>query len=435
MIWENIQLAFSTLVSNKMRSLLTMLGIIIGIMSIITIVIIGDAMTSSVSDNLSSLGASNINISIQEKSSLETESLRPGGVPGAIPGQAAKTSISGKTPSSDDLISDQMIEDMRANFVYDIQGVSLSHSGGSATVQDGDLKANVSINGTNVDYLLANSVTLLSGRYISDADLAEKSMTAVVSEKLILQMFPGGSDPLGEQIKLYKTNSIEIFTIVGVYQHEQNAFMGSTVSDEHAPTNIYIPVTTAKQDVLEKNFTSVTVIGAPGSDVHELTSSLQSYFDGIYSNNNAWRVNVSNMASMLDAVTGTLSTISLAIAFIAGISLLVGGIGVMNIMLVSVTERTREIGTRKALGAKNFHIQFQFVMEAMIIALFGGIIGMILGIGLGAAVAAIFAVPLVVSPVTVIGSVLFAMVIGVFFGFFPANKAAKLDPIDALRYE
>jgi len=138
---------------------------------------------------------------------------------------------------------------------------------------------------------------------------------------------------------------------------------------------------------------------------------------------------------MLDTITETLSTISVAIAVIAGISLLVGGIGVMNIMLVSVTERTREIGTRKALGARNYHIQLQFVTEAIIIASIGGVIGLLLGIGLGAIIAAVFGVPLVVSPLTTAGCVLFSMVIGVFFGLYPANKAAKLDPIEALRYE
>jgi len=440
MIWENIQLAFSSLISNKMRSLLTMLGIIIGIMSIITIVFIGDAMTASVSDSLSSLGTNNITVSIREKSIQQTDQpdgRSTGRDSGPSVGfvQQVAVSTGGKMPSSEDLISEQMIADMTAYFSEDIQGVSLSYGAGSATVQDGELYANVSVNGVNGDYLLANNVKLLSGRYISEVDLKEKGMTAIVSDKLVQKMFPGGVSPMGQQIRLYRPNAIEIYTIIGVYQYEQNIFAGNMASDENIQTTLYVPLTTAKQDLLEKNFTSITVIGSQSSDVHELTAALQNYFDMVYSNNKTWEAAAFNITSILDAVTETMGTISLAIAFIASISLLVGGIGIMNIMLVSVTERTREIGTRKALGAQNYHIQFQFVMEAVIIALVGGIIGLLLGIGAGMAAASALGVSLVVSPLIVVGSVLFAMVIGVIFGYFPANKAAKLDPIDALRYE
>jgi putative ABC transport system permease protein len=236
-------------------------------------------------------------------------------------------------------------------------------------------------------------------------------------------------------VKVYRSRSIEIFTIIGVYRFEQLGFGGSTVSDRDITTTFYIPVSTAKQDLIEKNYNSITVIVSQNSDVPLLTNRFQSYFDGLYAGNETWRASVTNMTSMLDTITDTMGTISLAIAIIAGISLLVGGIGVMNIMLVSVTERTREIGTRKALGAKNFHIQFQFVTEATIIALIGGAIGLLMGIGIGAIMSAVFEVPLVISPITTMGCVLFSMLIGIFFGLYPANKAAKLDPIEALRYE
>ena len=429
MIIENVQLAFSSLKSNKMRALLTMLGIIIGIMSIITIVVIGDAMTATVSDNLSSLGASNVTVSVQERSARQ------------IPGmpmnfaQFGGSSRGGKTPESSDLISEKMIEGLKINFPNEIAGVSLSHSGGSARAQDGERYANVSITGTNADYFLANGLTLVAGRLTSDADVGEKAKTAVVSDRLAGRMFPDGADPVGRQIKIYKSNAIELYTVIGVYEYEQSPIMGRLVSEDEISTAMYVPVSTAKQDLLEKNFNSITVIGSPETDVQKLTKTLQDYFDTLYFVNGTWRANVSNMATMLDTITETLNTISLAIAFIAGISLVVGGIGVMNIMLVSVTERTREIGTRKALGAKNFHIRFQFVTEALIIALVGGIIGMALGVLLGWAVATVFGVKMVVSPFVIFGSMLFSMAIGVFFGLYPANRAAKLDPIEALRYE
>jgi len=427
-MWENITLAFSSLKSNKMRALLTMLGIIIGIMSIIAILIIGDAMTSAVSGSLSSLGAGNITVSVQERGETDNSGMR------GLIGRNPRPSSSGKVPTSDDLISDSMIAALKTSFPNDVAGVSVSYSGGPAQARDGDLYANISITGANADYTKANNITMLSGKFISDTDVRDKNPSAVVSDKLVNNMFPAGAEPIGRQLKIYKSNSIEIYTIIGVYKYEQLGF-GGTVSDQDISTTFYIPISTAKQDILEQNYTYMTVIGSVGSDVTALTNKLQNYFDLIYSGNATWRASVSNMTTMLDTITSTMGTISTAIAVIAGISLLVGGIGVMNIMLVSVTERTREIGTRKALGARNYHIQLQFVTEAMIISVIGGIIGLLLGIGVGAIIAAVFGVPLVVSPLTTIACVLFSMAIGVFFGLYPANKAAKLDPIEALRYE
>jgi len=328
-----------------------------------------------------------------------------------------------------------MIEDMRAYFANDIIGVSMSRGVGRAQARDLDLFADVNVSGVNPDYFLENSLTLVAGRLINDADFNDRSMTALVSDRLVSRMFVNGEDPIGQQIRLFRPNVIEVYTIVGVYTYVQSVFMGDFTPDENAPTVFYIPLSTAMHGIIERNFTSFTAIGSPSADIHELTSALQAYFNRIYENNEFWRITVMNMASILDAVQNTLGAISLAIAFIAGISLVVGGIGVMNIMLVSVTERTREIGTRKALGAKNFHIRLQFVVESLIIALVGGIIGMALGVGIGWAITGVFEVPLVVSPVVVIGSMFFSMSIGVFFGIYPANKAAKLDPIDALRYE
>ena len=431
MILENIGLAFQSLKSNKMRAFLTMLGIIIGIMSIIGIMTIGDAMTASVSGNLSSLGTNNITLSVQERGAEGGMFMRmgPGGGGGVRVG-----SNNPKQPESDDLITDRMIAGLREAFPAALAGIAISYSAGGAKAQDGDLYANISITGVNADYGLANNVTLLSGSFISESDVESKSQSAVVSDKFVNNMFPGGGDPIGKTVKIYKTSSIELYTIIGVYQYEQMGF-GGTSSEKDMSTTFYVPVTTAKQDLLEKNYSNITVVGAAESDVNELTDQLQSYCNRLYANNDEWQVSASNMSSMLETVESTLSTISIAIAFIAGISLLVGGIGVMNIMLVSVTERTKEIGTRKALGAQNFHIQLQFVTEAVMVSAVGGIIGLALGIAVGSIASNFLDVKPVISPVTTIGAVVFAMAIGVIFGLYPANKAAKLDPIDALRYE
>ncbi len=426
MLWEFISLAIESLKSNKMRALLTMLGIIIGIMSIISIVIIGDAMTSSVTDSLSTLGTNNITVSLQERGKESSNMMM---------GTVSRASSSGKIPTTEDLISDQMISDLSQNFSEEIAGVSLSYSGGNAQAREGEVYANISINGVNADFVNANNIEILAGRFLSENDIATKSQTAVVSDKFVKNIFADMDSAIGKEVKIYKDKSIEMYTVIGIYEYQQTGFGGSTASDQDIRTTFYIPVSTAKQDLIEKNYNYITVVGSEESDVNDLTDRIQKYFDNVYTNNKDWKLSVTNLTTMLDTVTSTLNTISIAIAFIAGISLLVGGIGVMNIMLVSVTERTREIGTRKALGAKNFHIQFQFVIEAIIISSIGGVIGLLLGIGVGAIIAKIFSVPLVISPFVSIGSVLFSMAIGVFFGLFPANKAAKLDPIEALRYE
>ena len=177
------------------------------------------------------------------------------------------------------------------------------------------------------------------------------------------------------------------------------------------------------------------MVTSVGTDATQFLNQVQYFFDSRYRKNEDFQVSAYSMESMVSSMTDMLSTVSLAIAVIAGISLLVGGIGVMNIMLVSITERTREIGTRKALGATNGSIQLQFIVEAVIICLIGGMIGIILGVGLGSVAAKLLGYAAKASVLSIVVSVLFSMVIGVFFGFYPANKAAKLDPIEALRYE
>jgi putative ABC transport system permease protein len=170
-------------------------------------------------------------------------------------------------------------------------------------------------------------------------------------------------------------------------------------------------------------------------DISTFTTELSTYLSNIYTKNIKFVAQASNMESMLESRTSMMNTVSLAISGIAAISLIVGGIGVMNIMLVSVTERTREIGTRKALGAKGSHIKMQFIVESVIICSIGGILGIALGLGAGSAGAKAMGYSMTVSPLVILISFSFSMFIGVFFGYYPAKKAAELDPIEALRYE
>lgn len=429
MIKENIKLSLASLRANKLRSILTMLGIIIGIMAITSIVFIGKAMTSSISKELSSFGGRNISVNLQKRDSdmMFYEDYNSG--------DSDESKDNGIKPKSEDLISDSMISEIVNKFPNDIEGISINQSKGSAQAKEGDLYANVSVSGVNYNYSKENSIKMIYGNFISDTDLKNHSNVAVVSDSFVGNLFPNEDNILGRQVKIYSKDSIDLYEVVGVYKEENMGQMEGAASGKEMSTNFYIPLSTAKEDMIEKNHSSITIIGKEEKYIENFTNKLQKHFDSIYEHNEDWKVSVSSMASSLEMVTSTLKKISIAITAIAGISLLVGGIGVMNIMLVSVTERTREIGTKKALGAKRKHIQLQFVIEAIIISFIGGLIGLLLGIAIGFIISLVFSVPFIFSPWVAIISISFSLFIGIFFGSYPAKKAATLDPIEALRYE
>ena len=419
-LYENILLAISGLRANKMRALLTMLGIIIGIGSVIGIVMVGDSMTNSMTSSLQEMGANTVQISLQQRESENGTSYSV-------------------YMDEEDYINDEMIEAFLQDYGDVVESVSLQESMGSGRVTEGHRYANVSISGVNSGYQSANHLTMLGGRFIGDKDNKGVKNVAVVSDRLVNNMFGQGQNPLGKEIKVNCGKEQYTFTIIGVYQYEQNAMMammGAASSDADITTDLFIPIQTEwKLTGTIEGYYYINVMTKQGTDSRALAQDFQDYFNRFYTRNQDFQIMAISLDSIIDQYASMMGTVQVAIAVIAAISLLVGGIGVMNIMLVSVTERTREIGTRKALGAKNSAIRMQFIVESVIICLIGGIIGIIFGMLLGYAGASLLGFPAHPSVDAILIAVCFSMAIGVFFGYYPANKAAKLDPIEALRYE
>lgn len=416
---ENLLLSLESLRANKMRSFLTMLGIIIGISSVIAVISVGNAMTSSVTDQFAEFGINNVSVGMQ---------MRAEETSGGFDTTAAKV------PKDSDRFSDEQIRSMLSRFP-EIETLSLSEEAGSGKAKLGRKYSNVSLSGVNSGYAKANKVKTVLGRYVSQSDVESARNVIVVSDRTAEALYGSNQAAIGNNMIVYTDKAIKQFTVIGVYQYAQPSGMGAMASDKDLQTSGYIPISTAKKDAQYKGFTSLTVVPRTGTDLNVFTEKISVYLAKLYENNKEWESYAYNMKSELESTNSMMKTLSLAVAAVAGIALIVGGIGVMNIMLVSVTERTHEIGVRKALGAKDAHIRTQFVAEAMVLSVMGGLIGIALGLVLGLAGSKLIGAEFELSPYILLGTVLFSMFIGIFFGYYPANKAAKLNPIDALRYE
>lgn len=427
LIYENIRLALFSLRANKMRALLTMLGIIIGISSVIAIMTVGNSITSYVSDTMSSMGASNITVGLQQKQEEEEETRE---------GMSFGGPRRMKSASEEDYFTKEMIENYCETYGDSISAISVQENVGSGQIVNGNLYANISVSGVSLGYFLANDMSLQEGRFFSEKETKDGKLVAIVSDKVVNNMYAGDKEKaIGSIFQANINDKYYQCTIVGIYEYQQSVMGFSSESEKDVTTSVYIPLKTAQSINHKTGYSQFTVVTKSDVDADNFAEDTESFFNAYYRKNKNFSPSAYSMSSMVESMTEMMSTITLAISIIAGIALLVGGIGVMNIMLVSITERTREIGTRKALGATNSSIRLQFIVESIVICIIGGIIGIILGIIMGSVAANLMDAPAAPSVSSIIMSLTFSMAIGVFFGYHPANKAAKMDPIEALRYE
>lgn len=401
-IIENFKMSIDSIKSNKMRSFLTMLGIIIGISSVITIVSLGQGGQNTITSEFEKIGASTVTLKVNT-------------------GKASK----GDYFTANDIkaISDKVSTVKYVTPVVQKQGVAVTAS----------KSKRASITGGNEKLIYLQNIEILYGRFYNEREAKEGKNVMVIDEASAKNLF-GYSDVVGLDLMVGPKASTKKFKIIGVAKGFSGIFGGGDNSG--MPAFIYVPDTSLK-NIYPTDFTvdSVSIMATSKDSMEEAGNGAKNIMESRHNNRGKDIYSADNVLKQLDQVNKVLGIFTAFIGAVAAISLIVGGIGVMNIMLVSVTERTREIGIRKAIGATTSAILIQFLTESVIISLLGGLIGMAIGI-IGAELIGHFAsITPSLSPVVIIGAILFSSAIGIFFGIYPAKKAAKLDPIEALRYE
>lgn len=400
---ESFLMAWASLIANKLRSILTMLGIIIGVAAVIALVSIGNGVKQDIQDSISSLGS---NLLMVMPGAPRTPGVRP-------------TAGSQKTLKVSDYEAIAKLDGVKAASPY---------TAGSYVAIYQSKNWTTSVSGVNYNFQDVNNWNMEEGRFVSEKNVQNRERIAVVGKTVVKNLF-AGEDPVGKEIRVKNIP----FRVIGVLESKGNGTMGNDQDDA-----IFIPYTTAMERVEGVDYLRmVYVVAKDESGIDRLQSDIENLLrvrHGI-KDPELDNFNIQNMKSIMDTMEQTTGTLTLFLGAVAAISLVVGGIGIMNIMLVSVTERTREIGIRKALGATYNVIVTQFLIEAVVISLMGGIIGIVLGIGASHLIGTLSGMSTVISIPTIILSFGFSMAIGLVFGIYPARKAAKLNPIDALHYE
>ena len=386
---QAFKLAGKSIISSKMRSFLTMLGMIIGVTSVITLVGLMQGVTDYVVSSFSDLGTNTITISVNNTDTRKVD--------------------------VDDVYN--FVKENSSVFQYVTPRVSSSY-----TVKNGTNSINSTVSGVGEDFIKINSLELSSGRFIQYADIKNRYKGCVIGTYIAEELFDGVVKT-GDTLKI----NGQVYTIIGIQEEQADSEAGS------ADDCIYIPYSNAVRMSGSANISAYTFATADASYVDAGKELLDNYLYSIMKNEDLY--NISTMAELLDMVNEMTGMLSSILGGIAGISLLVAGIGIMNIMLVSVVERTKEIGIRKSLGAKKRDILWQFVIEAATISTIGGVIGILLGYAATRTLGNAFGL----DAAPTVGSIMMAFgvsaAIGIGFGYMPANKAAKLNPIDALRSE
>ena len=402
---EVIRIALRALARNKMRTILTMLGIIIGVGAVICTVAIGQGAGQQVQDQIKSLGDNMVMVM--------AGSINQGGV--------RLGSSATKTLTADD---GEAIRNQVATVVAESPSV-----GGSAQMVNGNQNWNTRLTGASPDYFTIRSWPVSEGGIFSQRDVTMASNVCVIGQTVADQLFTGGADPVGQLIRI---NNLP-FTVVGVLVKKGQSSFGQDQDD-----TVIVPYTTVQKKISGISWVQQIMVSVQSEDDIE---SAMSSMSSLLRQRHKLRANedddfmVRSPNELAQASAQTSQILTYLLASIASVSLLVGGIGIMNIMLVSVTERTREIGVRMAVGATEQDVKMQFLSEAMVLSFLGGSVGIILGVIASAIISNVLNWTTLVSTSSIVVAVFFSAGVGVFFGYYPASKAAQLDPIEALRYE
>ncbi len=398
-IYEAFKLSIEAIWLNKMRSMLTMLGLIIGISSVVTIVSLGNGTQDEIKSNLESLGVNTVYINYSRNI----------------------------IQSPSDKLKLEDVDKIMASFADSLDGVVPSISRYASIVEDIS-DPDVNLTGINEYFSSIKDLEIISGRFINDFDIAGYKSNILIGSSLAQSLF-GDGEAISNKIFIKSGNNTSSYNVVGVYKSEEN-------ETGYSAEEVYLPYTTMDMKFsLNGEVSSLILAVKEDKDPNEIGESVIEFIERSNDNAGVGKYSSFSAVEKIEMMTSTLGTMTLFVSSIAGVSLVVGGIGVMNIMLVSVTERTREVGIRKALGAKYLDIMLQFLMEAVTISLLGGLIGSILGIVFIKIGGNIIGVSASLSLNSLFLALIFSISIGVFFGIYPARRAAILNPIDALRYE